>query len=135
MKRKPLRQKSLTKTTWKRAFRACERALIAAVNRRDQFCQMPGCGSTLTLQMDHAIVSRKHLSTFFDIRQMVLLCRNCHCLKTFKCFGTEVKVTEIVRAREGSNFLNEIVDKSRQLKKWTLQELEDMTKKFDEVAT
>ena len=127
--KKPIRKKSLTKTLWKKSFRACERALISAVNRRDKVCQL--CGSTTVLQMDHAIVSRKHLSTFFEIGQMVLLCRACHCSKSFDNHGLTYRVIEIVRSREGSPFINLLVEKSRQIKKWTIEELENMTKQFE----
>ena len=128
-----MRQKSLVKTVWKRAFRACERAMIAAVNRRDKVCQL--CKSDFVLQADHAIVSRKHLSTFFEIRQMVLLCRTCHGHKTWKNFGTEVRVAEIVRKREGVDFINWVQQQSRQIKKWSVEELENMTEYFKGVAT
>ena len=130
-KRKPIRKKSLTKTLWKKAFRACERAMIAAANRRDQKCQL--CGSKEVLQMDHAIVSRKHLSTFFEIRQMVLLCQKCHCSKSFDNHGLSYQVIEIVRNREGAPFINKLVEQSRQIKKWSLDELEEMTKQFNEM--
>lgn len=131
MKRSYLRKRSLTKTVLKRAFRECERALIDAVNRRDIVCQL--CGSTVVLQMDHAIVSRKHLSTFFEIRQMVLLCQSCHCKKTYKCNGTEILVTEIVRNREGADFIRKVVEASHTLKKWSINELEDMKINFEAI--
>src|SRR3990167_3269580 len=112
-----IRHRSKNGTVWKKVFRACERALIAAVNRRDKKCQL--CGSTKVLQADHAIVSRKHLSTFFEIGQMVLLCQRCHCSKSFDNHGLVYKVIEIVGKREGSDFINKIVEQSRQVKKWT----------------
>src|SRR3990167_6705940 len=128
LRKKGIRKKSLSKTLWKKTFRACERALIAAVNRRDKVCQL--CGSKEVLQMDHAIVSRKHLSTFFEIRQMLLLCSRCHCSKSFDNHGLSYRVAEIVRNREGSHFINLLVAKSRQIKKWTIDDLEGMTKQF-----
>lgn len=127
-----MRKRSLTNTTWKKAFRAAERSLIAAVNRRDGNCQL--CRSTEVLQMDHAIISRKHLSTFFEIRQMVLLCRSCHCSKSFDNHGLSYQVAEIVRKREGSTFVKNLVEKSRQIKKWNLTELENLTEYFKNYA-
>src|SRR3990167_457371 len=103
-----MRRVALAKTIWKKEFRKCEQAMIMAVRRRDRVCQLcygKDCGNTC-LQADHAIVSRKHLSTFFEIRQLVLLGRNCHCAKTFKNHGTEIRVTEIVRKREGAAFIS-----------------------------
>lgn len=124
-----IRKRSKNKTLWRKSFRACERALIAACNRRDKKCQL--CGSREVLQMDHAIVSRKHLSTFFELRQMVLLCRACHCAKSFDNHGLSYRVTEIVRQREGSPYINWVITESRCIKKWTVQELEDLTKQFE----
>ena len=127
-----MRKRSLTNTIWKKAFRACERSLIAAVNRRDKYCQL--CGSKNVLQMDHAIISRKHKATFFEIRQMVLLCAACHCSKSFDNFGLAHRVCEIVRKREGSQFIKSLSEKSRQIKKWTITELENLTEYFENYA-
>ena len=128
LRKKGIRKKSLSKTLWKKTFRACERALIAATNRRDLKCQL--CGSKEVLQMDHAIVSRKHLSTFFEIRQMLLLCSRCHCSKSFDNHGLTYRVIEIIRKREGAPFINKLVEQSRQIKKWSIEELETMTKQY-----
>jgi len=126
-----MRKKSLTKTLWKKSFRAAERAMIAAANRRNDCCAL--CGSTNTLQMDHSIVSRKHLSTFFEIQQTVLLCRNCHCSKSFDNHGLAYQVAEIVKKREGSYFIHWIISKSREVRKWTISELENLKAYFDKL--
>lgn len=131
--RKTLRKKSLTKTIWKKAFRDCERALIAAVNRRDKDCQLcHGAEGDPVLQMDHAIIRRGHLAMFFEIRQMVLLCKTCHCNKTNDNFGAVYRVIEIVRRREGREFVNRITDPLiyKPAKKWSYLELENMTEEF-----
>ncbi len=126
-----IRKHSKNKTLWRRIFRACERAMIACVNRRDKACQL--CGSKQILQVDHAIVSRRHLATFFEIRAQVLLCASCHLKKTFNQFGLNYKVTEVVRQREGSEYINWVITESRCIKKWSVQELEDLTNKFEEM--
>lgn len=127
--KKYLRKKSPAKTLFKKSFRLAEKALILAVHRRDEKCQL--CGGNAVLQMDHAIVSRRHLSTFFEIRQMVLLCRGCHMQKTFNQFGIAYKVSDLVRKREGSDFINHIQEESRKIKKWSVAELEELTTLFN----
>ena len=124
-----MRKKSLTKTLWKRAFRAAERSMIAFVNRRDKHCQL--CKSTFILQSDHAIVSRRHLATFFEVKAQVLLCSKCHLKKTFNQHGLPVAVAAIVAEREGMTYVDWVIAESRKIKKYTLQELEDLTKEFN----
>jgi shikimate kinase len=118
-----MRKRSLSKTEWKKAFRKCEAALIAAVNRRDKVCKL--CGSDVVLQADHSIISRNHKSTFFEIRQMTLLCRSCHTAKTFKRFGADVKVSALVAERETMSYIEWLLEESKRVKKWSVLELEE----------
>lgn len=119
-----MRKKSLAKTELKKAFRAAEEALIEAVHRRDKLCKI--CGSDSILQADHSIISRRHKATFFEVRQMTLLCRACHCAKTFKRFGLDIKVAALVAEREGQSYLDWLFEESKKIKKWSLQELEEI---------
>ncbi len=136
--KKYIRKKSLSKTLWKKAFNNAESALIAMINRRDKDCQVAsdcavsgGCSDVL--QMDHGLVSRKHKSTFFEPRQMILLCSKAHTKKTFKTHGFDVIVFEKIRNREGSFFVDQMLNLSQRIKKWSIQELEEMTKQFEEL--
>ena len=119
-----------------KAHRDTEKALIAAVNRRDKVCQTAGyCaekgGCSDVLQMDHAIISRKHQATFFEIRQMILLCSKAHSNKTFKNYGFDTLVHKLILEREGQMFVYLMLEKSRQIKKWTCMELETMRDQFN----
>ena len=127
--RKSLRKRSLTKTAWRKLFRRCEAAMIAAVLRRDKVCLI--CRGSNVLQVDHSLISRKHLSTFFEIRQLCTLCRPCHCNKTFENFGTDTRVVEIVRAREGTAYITALLEKSKKIKKWSIEQFQEMTQEFN----
>lgn len=124
-----MRKRSLTKTLWKRAFRKTEKAMIAAVKRRDMNCRL--CGSTTILQVDHVVISRRHLSCFFEIKQTLLLCKSHHFQKTYRANGVDIKVLNIIRRREGDFFIHAMVDKSHLIKKYSVQELEDLERYFN----
>jgi hypothetical protein len=76
-------------------------------------------------------VSRVHKATFFEIKQMTLLCAPCHTLKTFNRCGMPILVLEIVRRREGGDFIMDVIARSKRVKKWSLDELQKMTEEFE----
>ena len=116
-------------TLLKRAFKAAEKSMSDAVKRRDEKCVL--CGEYFGLQAHHAIISRKHKSTFFEIRQMVTLCAGCHTSATFKNHGADIRAAAIVAEREGMGYIEWLFITSREIKKWTLTELEELKTKFD----
>ncbi len=87
-------------------------------------------GETI-LQVDHAIIGRSHDSTFFDLSNSITLCKTHHSRKTFDKRGTGYKVHKIVEQREGEEAIEELIQLSHTVKKWTIQELEDVKQILD----
>ena len=113
----------------KMLMRQAELAMIEAVKRRDTHCQTQDLcfrfgGCNKVLQVDHSIVSRAHKSTFFDVRQMTLLCQSAHFRKTWNIYGFQKVVYDIVERREGKDYIEEVVERSRTIKHWRRDELE-----------
>lgn len=65
------------------------------------------CGGTTGLQVDHCF-SRSDKKLFYDIRNLTVLCETCHSHKTYRRKAMDLKVYEIVEAREGALAFNEL---------------------------
>lgn len=124
-----MRRKRKAKTQSQRAFDVCEQALKDSVKRRDKVCQI--CKSDKVLQADHAIISRQHKATFFELRQMLLLCAACHTKKTFKQQGFDVIVHDLVTQREGREYITWLLSEAKKIKKWTVMDLQEKTSELN----
>lgn len=129
-KKRPL--KSYTKKLLRKSEILCEKEMKLAVHRRDRWCQV--CKSGQGLQVDHWI-SRKHKSTYFDINNLTLLCNRCHTNKSYGNHDYIQRVTEAVTQREGQDVCTEIRKKSFIIKKWTSEELDQLTETYKRLWT
>jgi len=106
---------------------ACEKEMKLAVHRRDKNCQV--CQGSGPYDVDHWI-SRGNKATYFLVNNLTLLCKKCHVKKSFGVHDFTERVTDAVREREGEQVMNEIRQQSRQIKKWTIDELESLTETY-----
>jgi len=125
-KKSPLKNSS--RKLLKKAMQECERAFKAAVHRRDKICQL--CNYRLMLQVDHWI-SRRNKSTYFSLNNLTLLCARCHTKKSFGYGDYAERVTDVVREREGEAVMKELRTLSTQIKKWTVEELNELTNAYN----
>lgn len=128
-RRSKIRQRSNRKSELKKYWDECWAAARLAVIRRDGGkCQV--CRSVRVLQADH-FISRAHKSTFFDIRNLTCVCSTCNMLKFYNRYNLPYKVAKIVEKREGPKAIEELESKARQVKKWTIEELQSLTVEFN----
>lgn len=128
---KKLRKKSPLKNSTKKLLRKaqnlCEREMKLAVHRRDKKCQI--CGSIQRLQCDHWL-SRRNKSTYYDLANLTLLCSKCHYLKSYGYQDMTQRVEDEVLLREGEQVCQEIRMRARTIKKWEIQELNDLAETY-----
>lgn len=105
------------KSALRKLKEAVEQDWKDAIKRRDKKCQR--CGSGEILQAHH-IKSRANASTFFDLKNGVLLCRKCHCWITFA--DDEVR-RDFHISKVGEKEYLRLDRKSRQVKDWTIEQL------------
>ena len=96
-----------------------------AVWRRDKAtCQL--CGAkNIPCDVDHWI-SRRNMSTYFDLNNLTLLCKSCHTKKSFGYADFTERVTDIVREREGEAVMQELRQTANTVKKWQIDEMEHL---------
>lgn len=131
IRRSKLRKVSNTGITKSKHWKDCWEAVRAAVIRRDGGkCQV--CSSKRVLQADH-FISRAHKATFFDIRNLTCVCSTCNMLKFYNRNNVPYKVGKIVEKREGVKAIQELENIARTIKKWTFEELIELTQKFNKL--
>ena len=91
-------RKGLIKKNWE----LCRLIKFELVGRK---CEI--CGSFAGLQVDHCF-SRNNKKLFYDIRNLTVLCELCHSHKTYRRKAMDLRVYEIVEAREGVKVFNEL---------------------------
>ena len=111
----------------RKAMAFCEKEMKAAVHRRDMVCQV--CFGRGPYDVDHWI-SRRNKSVYFDINNLTLLCKPCHTRKSYEYADYPQRVTDAVQRREGEQVMEEIRCKSRQIKKWTPDELNELAETY-----
>mgnify|MGYP001599509665 FL=1 len=126
-----MRNKSPLKKSTKKLLRKAqivfEKEMKLAVHRRDKVCQV--CRSDRRLQVDH-FISRRNMSTYFDINNLTLLCGTCHTKKSFGYQDYSKRVDDVVLSREGDEVVDELRRKSRTIKKWNPEELLAMAESY-----
>lgn len=85
-------RKGLIKKNWD----ICRLIKFEKVGRQ---CEV--CGSFVGLQVDHCF-SRNNKKIFYDIRNLTVLCENCHSHKTYRRKSMDLRVYELVERREGA---------------------------------
>lgn len=117
------------------ALLAAENAWKAACRRRDkEKCVL--CDKSkengFVIQIDHCF-SRTASPLFLDPRNGTTLCSGCHFQKTYKQKAVDKIVDGYVRLREGEKWWAEAMQTatSKEIKKWNIQELEDLTKELN----
>lgn len=132
MKKTRLRKKSKRKSVLKTAMRICEEAWKAAVKRRARgICEVHGpfCPDPVK-QIDH-FRSRRHGHTFFMLENGTQVCRSLNMQKAMGVNNAAEKIAFVVLEREGQSMMDYLLEISRQPKKWTLDEIEEQTKKLN----
>ncbi len=133
MKRsKPLRKKRKAVSPIQKALDAAEESWKKAVHRRDKgICQVhkERCQDDIK-QADH-FRSRRHGWTFLDIRNGTLVCKSLNGQKAKGWNQAAERIAMVVLKREGENVVEYLMEMSRQPKKWTLTELEEIKKQLD----
>ena len=90
-------RKGLIKKNWE----LCRQIKFNKVGR---VCEVCGCEEGL--QVDHCF-SRNNKKLFYDIRNLTVLCEDCHSHKTYRRKSMDLRIYELVEAREGSKVFNE----------------------------
>lgn len=125
-RKKPIR-KIAKSTLLKRALKKCERAWSQAVKRRDRnICQVHGVGCNRGPKQSDHFQSRKHASTFLDIRNGTWVCAHANHAKAMGWENMGWRIGRIVEKREGPEAVDKIILASKRPKKWTLLELEEI---------
>jgi len=126
-KRKPLKKKRSRKSLLDQALKAAEEAWKQAIYRRDKgICQVHGPSCALPKQADHCR-TRTHSWTFLDPRNGTLVCNGLNQAKANGWHGAAEKIAAVVIDREGRETFDYLFEKRAQPKKWTLEELEQIT--------
>lgn len=71
-------------------------------------------------EVDHCF-SRNNKEIFYEIRNLTLLCSECHSHKTYRRYGFDLAIYELVEEREGSEVFNEmrsVSEKRGSFAKW-----------------
>jgi len=89
---KKISRKGLIKKNWE----LCRQAKFNLVGRQ---CEV--CGATTGLQVDHCF-SRNDKKLFYEIKNLTVLCENCHGHKTYRRHSMDLRVYELVERREGA---------------------------------
>ena len=132
MKKTKLRSRTNKKTLLKKAHKACWKACYEAIKRRDKVCQVhPNCTEKV-LQADH-FVSRKHLNTFYDERNLLLVCSVANWQKFIGRGNVAYLIGKRVEEKWGFETIEELGRNARIPKKWSIEELEHLTKQFEEM--
>jgi hypothetical protein len=87
------------------------------------------CGSTKSLNAHH-VFSRRYFATRFDTDNGVLLCYPHHIhLAHSKFEEFRDKILELF----GQNKYEELKNKSQEIKKWTVEEIQDLIKELEKI--
>jgi len=109
----------------KKLIKACDELVSLIVRKRDKFCV--DCGTTERLTCSH-LIKRGRAATRFDLRNC-----NCHCSShNFRHNSyPEIYIQWFIK-KYGLDTYNELVELSRQPKKWTLDELRALKSELKE---
>lgn len=135
-RKKGLRKFSPAKTALKKAMKTCEEAWKKAVERRaNGVCEVHGeyCRDSVK-QADH-FRSRRHGTTFFDIRNGTLVCRTLNWQKAMALDNADYRIGKVVEKREGEMAVDYLTELSIQPKKWKLDELMNLTDELNRMFT
>lgn len=78
-------------------------------------------GDIEDMQAGH-FISRRHMSTRFDERNVSCQCQECNCFLD----GNLEAYEDVLKLKYGNNIITELTEKSKQVKKYTSQEIEEM---------
>ena len=132
MKKTKLRSRTNKKSLLKKAHKLCWKACYEAIKRRDKVCQIHENCQGKVLQVDH-LFSRKHLSTFYDERNLLLICSKANWEKFIGRGDTAYLVTKCAEAKWGREAIEDMGRQTRIPKKWAISELETLTQTFNEM--
>lgn len=124
-KRKPLRQKSIRKTTMKTALDVAEQAWKDAVKRRAKgICEVHGeaCQGAV-MQADH-FRTRTHKWTFLMVENGTYVCAGLNQNKAWGVNNAAEQIAFVVLKREGQDMTNYLLEKRPYPKKFTVGELD-----------
>jgi len=107
----------------RKAIKKADTALSLYVRARDKSCVI--CGSRERLQAGH-LITRNAKSVRYDLRNVWTQCASCN----FKHEYRPEVFTQWWIERFGSDAYWELVEDSKKLKKWTVEELEALTRDF-----
>lgn len=132
LRRKKLRRKSLSKKTlYARAEKNAWEACREAIKRRDKVCQVHGaeCKNAI-LVVDH-FLSRTHKRIYFDERNLTLVCRTANWEKFRNRGDTAFRISKVVENKWGKEAIEDLGFQARIPKKYSIQELEEITRNFN----
>ena len=123
------KSKRLTKSQ-KKKYEQMIRDIV--IIRDDNRCQLKGINHVCNgrLVADHTI-SRRHMSTFFDIRNLTAVCMAANLMLNFDAYLRHCSNLKVIE-REGENILEELnaLKKTPKTKKFTVDELEALVKTY-----
>lgn len=97
----------------------CDKLISQYVRMRDKRCVV--CGSTQNLQCGH-LITRRSQSVRFDLRNCNAQCRGCNLLHEYR----PERYTQWFINHYGTEVYNELVHKSKEIKKLTIPELQEL---------
>ena len=126
--RKRIRRQRKRTSPLDKAKAICEAAWKAACRRRDHnACQVhpEGCTDPVK-QVDH-FRTRTHSWTFFMPENGTTVCSGLNQNKAMGVNNAAEKIAFVVLKREGQKMVDYLLEKRPMPKKWSLQEIEDLT--------
>jgi len=126
MKRSPLKRKGKSKMSKLKA--RAWKAFSLFIRTRDRFICIT-CGKTGTGSFMNAghYISRRHSSTMFDEKNVHAQCMNCNLWG----YGNMGVYTLKLQEMYGPKIIEELTRKSREIKQFTPQELENLIHKYE----
>lgn len=90
-------RKGLIKKNWD----LCRQIVKKRAKGKCEKCKADG------YEVDHCF-SRNNKALFYEISNLTLLCTDCHSHKTYRRYGYDLVIYELVELREGSKKFNEM---------------------------
>lgn len=126
-----MKSKKSKKLSQAKLLKKYEPKMKVLIMRRDNGkCQIAGyrhiCSASLCV--DHRPAKRGKHATFFDPRNLTTVCCTANMLAEFDPF-ISLRIMEVVKEREGVGTIELLERKSREIKKWSAEEIEQWIEK------
>lgn len=78
----------------------------------------------------HHIIGRRNLTVRWDLDNGVCLCAGCHTFSRDSAHQNPLEFHKFILELRGEDFIDNLRLKARDVKKWSIEELEDMLKEL-----